>query len=120
MALHLKPFLLDQCYKYAINQEIALFYGLEESVVINMIYMDLERVISLSENEFTIRGNEIANLYLDTVALAVSGLYQRSLDREVMTKISGKEFVARVIERSSKAESSWMDYAKDVGFHSPS
>jgi hypothetical protein len=98
---HLKYLLTNQCYTYAVSKDISSFYKLKEAMWIVIANKNLDGIIT-EQNAFidsNLKFKEMAELYLDSFAIAVSS---EDLKSGLVRSVIGKEAFIKILERGRK------------------
>ena len=91
--------LLNNCYKYVLEQEITFFYQLKEARLFNSAYKTLDKLINLTTEDIESRWDfvmELAKAYLGVIQ---DGLDYKTLDKRLLEKVTSKKEVLNILKK---------------------
>jgi hypothetical protein len=94
-----QPLMIDDCYRYVVSQETALYYQLTEARLINSFYKLLNMLIKIPEGEKAFRTVSAKDIIDAMVGLIHSGLEMGTLDKKLAQSVTSKRELENILER---------------------
>lgn len=94
-----QPLMIDDCYKYVVSQEPALYYQLKEARLINMFYKLLNMLVKIPEGGKEFRTVSAKDIIEGMVGLIQGGLETGTLDKKLSQKVISKKEIEKILNR---------------------
>ena len=94
-----QPLLIDDCYRYVVSQETALYYQLSEARLINMFYKLLDMLIKIPEREKMFRTVSAKDIIEGTLGLVHDGLETGILEKKLAEKVISKKEIENILKK---------------------
>lgn len=91
--------LINNCYKYVINQEITFFYQLKEARLFNSAYKTLDKLIDFDVENIESRWDFVIELAKAYLGIIQDGLDYKTLDIKLLEDVTLKEEFLNLVKK---------------------
>lgn len=93
-----QPLMLNDCYRYVVSQETALYYQLTEARLINMFYKLLDMFMKIPEGGKAFRTVSAKDIVEGLVGIVHGGLDMGTLDKKLAKKVISKQEIESILK----------------------